>query len=477
MPAVSGSPTQLAASVTTLANLGGLPDDAFKNGDLAYVESTRATYQLDRTAALTPSSRAVDAFSGNGQWLFFKSSDSWASETVWYINSDTGDDENEGTSATTALETYAELRARLSFGPAFSCVVYVTGTELDQIVIDGSYPVDSKIHILGVPTVSASGTFGVVTAKSEAGNTLVNIVSATLAANAGKLLRVTSGTAGNIGSTSVVMKDLGGGSARCTNFIKKATTAFETGVTAVVPVLGDGFEVLTCPITTHPYINAGPCEWAIEFLYIEPDYSNPLLWSYSNDFAIMGFGVFWTCKFNKYLELYGDGTIYINGCGFPGGGGDFSYVDLYDACRAVFQAGGIIGDGGLASAAIYAWSPTNRVTFDYSFCIQNSILSMSRGGFPTFINVAAFDCTTNAFYIGNGGTMTFQGSSYGYVFGSANVAVPFYFGSNTVGQYTDKNRITIATTGAAIFSFNGTTKIIATIPYSDATYYCRLISA
>ena len=141
------------------------------------------------------------------------------------------------------------------------------------------------------------------------------------------------------------------------------------------------------------------------------------------------------------------------------------------------DAGHRIGDGGGASAAIYAWSPTNRVTFDYSFCIQNSILSMSRGGFPTFINVAAFDCTTNAFYVGNGGTMTFQGSSYGYVFGSANVAIPFYFGSNTIGQYTDKNRITVATTGADIFSFKGTTKIIATIPYSDATYYCRLISA
>ena len=397
----------------------------------------------------------------------------FAQTPVWYINAQTGDDTLAGTTEATALATYAELRSRLMFPPvAFDCVVYVTGTTLDQIIIDGSFPVDSKIHILGVPTVTATGTFGAVTAKSEAGNTLVNIVSATLAANPGKLVRVTSGTAGNLTATTVVMKDLGGGSARCTNFIKKATTAFETGVAAVTPVNGDGFEVLTCPSTTHPYINAGPCEWAIEMLAIAPPD-----WSYSNDWAVMGFGVFWSCIFTYYLELYGDGTIYINGCGFPGGGGDFSYVDLYDACRAVFQAGGIIGDGGGASAAIYAWSPTNRVTFDYSFCIQNSILSMSRGGFPTFINVAAFDCTTNAFYVGNGGTMTFQGSSYGYVFGSANVAIPFYFGSNTIGQYTDKNRITVATTGADIFSFKGTTKIIATIPYSDATYYCRLISA
>lgn len=212
----------------------------------------------------------------------------FAQEPVWYINAETGNDLNVGTTSTTALATYAELRSRLMFPPvAFDCVVYVTGTTLDQIIIDGSFPVDSKIHILGVPTVTATGTFGAVTAKSEAGNTLVNIVSATLAANPGKLVRVTSGTAGNLTATTVVMKDLGGGSARCTNFIKKATTAFETGVAAVTPVNGDGFEVLTCPSTTHPYINAGPCEWAIEMLAIAPPD-----WSYSNDWAVMGFGVF-----------------------------------------------------------------------------------------------------------------------------------------------------------------------------------------
>jgi hypothetical protein len=306
----------------------------------------------------------------------------------------------------------------------------------------------------------------------EAGNTLVNITSATLSANLGKIVRITSGAVNRVGATSVPLAALGGNVARCANFIKKTTTAFETGVTEVTPVLGDGFEVLTCPTTTHPYIDAGSCEWAIELMKIEPPD-----WSYSNDYAVMCFGVFWACVISNYLELYGDGTIYLNGCSFPGGGGAYSYVDLYDACRAVFQAGGMIGDGANSSSAIYLWSPTNRVTFDYSFGIQNALLSASRGGFAYFINVAAFDCGVNAFYVGNGGSMSFQGSGAGYVFGSGNVAIPFFFGSNTIGQYTDKARITIATTGAAIFSFQGTTKVLATIPYADATYYCRLISA
>lgn len=406
----------------------------------------------------------------------------FAQTPVWYINAQTGDDALAGTTEATALATYAELRSRLMFPPeAFDCVVYVTGTTLDQIIIDESFPVDCKIHILGVPAVAASGTFGVVTALSKTaggGGNLVNIVSATLAANVGSILRITSGTAGNLTATSVVMKDLGGGSARCTNFIKKSTTAFETGVTDVTPVVGDGFEVLSCPNTTHPYINAGSCEWAIEYMEIEPTD-----WSYTNDWAIMCFGVFWSCKIKRYIELYGDGSIYINGCAFYGDGVDYSYIDLYDACRAVIQAGGMVGDGATGSAGIYLWSPTCRVTFDYSFCFQNSLMSAARGGFATFINVAAFDCGagTNAFYVGNGGIMSFEGSTggrlHGYVFGTGNVGAPFYFGSNTVGQYTDKARITITTTAVDPFNFKGTPIALAAIPYSNATYFCRLISA
>lgn len=71
MSAVSGSPTQNATSVLTALELSGVPDDAFKAGDLAFVSSTGKTYQLRRTALVgAPSgTTTVATFSGNGYWL------------------------------------------------------------------------------------------------------------------------------------------------------------------------------------------------------------------------------------------------------------------------------------------------------------------------------------------------------------------------------------------------------------------------
>ncbi len=157
MPAVSGSPTQLAASVTTLANLGGLPDDAYKDGDFAYVQSTRATYQLDRTSNATPSSVAVDTFSGNGQWVFFQASTSWGAQATWYIDPATGDDENDGATTTTALATWAEFTRRVQTVTVPSTTVKILSTTTESIVgrfLKGA--TDASLIVEGVPTVVAT---------------------------------------------------------------------------------------------------------------------------------------------------------------------------------------------------------------------------------------------------------------------------------------------------------------------------------
>jgi len=66
MSAVSGSPTQNATSVATTLDLAGVPDDAFKAGDLAYVVAGAVTYRLRREMPVPLG--AVAAFSGNGYW-------------------------------------------------------------------------------------------------------------------------------------------------------------------------------------------------------------------------------------------------------------------------------------------------------------------------------------------------------------------------------------------------------------------------
>ncbi len=155
MPAVSGSPTQLPTSVTTLDTLAGLPDDACKDGDFAYVQSTRAVYQLDRSSAAAPSAVAVNTFSGNGQWLFFEASTSWETEAAWFIDPANGDDENDGNSLATAIATWAEFIRRVRVVD-----IGMTVTILGNITepLRGAFETSSStswLKIVGEPTVLA----------------------------------------------------------------------------------------------------------------------------------------------------------------------------------------------------------------------------------------------------------------------------------------------------------------------------------
>ena len=75
MPAVSGSPTQNATSVSTPEDLSGTPDSAFEEGDLAYVAALwpNATFRLRREPSPLPPDwvSAIETYSGNGYWEVF----------------------------------------------------------------------------------------------------------------------------------------------------------------------------------------------------------------------------------------------------------------------------------------------------------------------------------------------------------------------------------------------------------------------
>lgn len=72
MPAVSGSPTQIATSVVTALDLAGTPDDAFKAGDIANVSSLypNSEFVLRRTPLVGAPNNVttIATFSGNGYW-------------------------------------------------------------------------------------------------------------------------------------------------------------------------------------------------------------------------------------------------------------------------------------------------------------------------------------------------------------------------------------------------------------------------
>lgn len=71
MPAVSGSPSQIATAALTPDDLAGTPDDAFADGDLAFVASLRpnGTFQLNRSlGGASDGVTIIDTFTGQGRW-------------------------------------------------------------------------------------------------------------------------------------------------------------------------------------------------------------------------------------------------------------------------------------------------------------------------------------------------------------------------------------------------------------------------
>ena len=161
MPAVSGSITQLSSSVSTAASLEGLPDDAFKDGELAFVQTGRKTYQLDRTSTAAPNGTTVlDTFTGNGRWVIFgELQSSWGSQPDWYIDGVLGDDGNDGATPSTALKTWAEFARRVSTMSVDMTVTILS--DLSEAIV-GSFTSDGSdpgriLTIQGDPIVYLSG--------------------------------------------------------------------------------------------------------------------------------------------------------------------------------------------------------------------------------------------------------------------------------------------------------------------------------
>ncbi len=286
MPAVSGSPTQLAASVTTLANLAGLPDDAYKDGDFAYVQSTRATYQLDRTSNATPSSVAVDTFSGNGQWVFFQASSSWTTERLvagniaWYVDSLNGDDENDGDVAT-PIQTLRELSRRLrrlQRGTLYTVHILNDIPTTDAIdltgrVCEGDGPYRPVVMFEGAETISRTGTLTAANqTDSTAGatGTQASITAAAATWTPGEYVYFTSGIYS--GHSTIVLKDMGAGVARCNHFMNTTwalTSLNSNAPSAGAPLPGDTFKVVAFPKVSCNLAASGDFELVFAHLRFE----------------------------------------------------------------------------------------------------------------------------------------------------------------------------------------------------------------
>ena len=168
-------------------------------------------------------------------------------QTVWFISFLTGSDSNDGLTASTPLKTFTEWFRRLG-GPVvtFSKATNpgVTVTVLDHDISDTI--TGKEIHCLGGfvitfqggPTTTVStGTYTSVTVKNIATNTPPQVTDTgvtTWPVRSRK--KTTSGT--RLGNVDWILKDLGGGSARCTDAtINGSINSHQVGDTYAVETL------------------------------------------------------------------------------------------------------------------------------------------------------------------------------------------------------------------------------------------------
>lgn len=220
------------ASATSLALEATGTPGAFANGAQVFVATFKSWFVLDTSSTATVDGATVIAAAGGGRWLRLLNyaHPSWAVVADWYINATTGNDENDGSSAS-PLKTWAELARRCGAGNVLNPPVNLGARKMWTVHLMTSLPTSDAIagtFILGfnvhcevrggVSAVLLSGSFTAVTSRNGASNVPWQVTDSALplanswTAAVGSRIRITSGT--NQDVMFAVMKDLGSKQAR-----------------------------------------------------------------------------------------------------------------------------------------------------------------------------------------------------------------------------------------------------------------------
>ena len=130
----------LALSVFPCANLNQLTDlraPDVEAGSLAWVQSLRAAFVLDRSGTESPvDGQLVAAGDGVGLWRrmrpFWRETPPWRDRTEWYIDATNGSVEGDG-SAGSPISSWSEFQQRLAGGIVGRTTVHIL-TDLDEVL-------------------------------------------------------------------------------------------------------------------------------------------------------------------------------------------------------------------------------------------------------------------------------------------------------------------------------------------------------
>jgi hypothetical protein len=169
---------------------------SFDSGTAVFVAGTvRAPFRLRRPSALVADNITVVDAVGGGQWLREDvPSLSWLYQPEWWVDPALGNDENDGSSALTALTTQAEFERRIGqLVPRVAVTVHIVGS---------SDAITAPKNTLGLTYVGEtitpallSGTLTAASPTDPATNFQQSVTSAGLGAFAKKRIRLTANNA------------------------------------------------------------------------------------------------------------------------------------------------------------------------------------------------------------------------------------------------------------------------------------------
>lgn len=194
---VVGSGNTIVADLTALALLPVSVDVS----DLVWVDTLLVFWHRNPLSTLAPNGITVIPALGGGNWerMSETTSPQWLTQATWHINSTTGDDENDGLTAGTALATHAELVRRWGTYPNWpvAITVHIDSDLNEQLVIRGRSTAQLFPRYIGTTTVVLSGTLtgynGFVDGVQAQDVTAVELVA--YAPTSNEFLRLTSGAA------------------------------------------------------------------------------------------------------------------------------------------------------------------------------------------------------------------------------------------------------------------------------------------
>ena len=255
------SPNADNAGLTYIVGAGGLqtvPDDAtmlatiprfLQEGMIFYVKSSAsnlgaATYYKLNAGWHNP--LVIGDFSitnvGGGN-------STWATQTAWFIDPVSGNDNNDGSTIGTALFTWTELRRRMLFagGHASSTIITILSDLLstDHMLLDWAGAnetwnvVQGTVNIIRSSTLTGFTAMDILTSQPNVViDSTVTDWTSDIGVNSGHALQFTSGAA--IGAVTWIDANATGGGAIVSEIMDEYGTTY-------IPATGDSYEILSFP--------------------------------------------------------------------------------------------------------------------------------------------------------------------------------------------------------------------------------------